>query len=276
MTRLRLPKVRVALVLAMLVVGGIAGASPAGASGEMTLSFRAVAGADGVRVGMDVLEGAASRAQAVLDSSHESRALAAQPYAPSPGAYPLMVASDHPGVPAQTVETSEHGGYRLRASSNEKASEAYAASGAFDQLASVVASKAVARVADEARWVAAGAVSTFEGVTAGPLHLATVSSSADVRRLPTGELERRSSLAVTGISILGQEVRLTDQGIVAVGATTPLPSSDPLLVALAEAGVTVSYLGSRDTPTGVIAPGLRIETGNVVITLGQASAAVDS
>jgi hypothetical protein len=99
---------------------------------------------------------------------------------------------------------------------------------------------------------------------------------------PTGDPDRQSSLVVNGVTIAGQAVGFTDAGFVTPGGATPLPPSDPLLKALSSAGVAVSYLQPETTPTGMVAPGLRIvttqeipgagRTATVSLTLGRAQA----
>ena len=270
------------------------------------MRFQASAAADGARLSITVpgatvvdqiIDGGGPTAQAAIDSLGGSSALAAQPYpgelaiigpglgasligAPQPPAYPFVAASRHPSTPEQSVEPNP--GYSLVARSTESASEASARSGSADEAAKTLLTQATATVEAGPEQIVAEASNRVEALTVGPLSIASAVSSARVVGKPTGEPERQSSLVVDGIAIAGQAVGFTDAGFVTPGGATPLPSSDPLLQALASAGVTMSYLAPETTPTGVVAPGLRIvttqevpgagRTATVSLTLGRASA----
>ena len=270
------------------------------------MRYQAGAAADGARLSVTVpgatvvdqiIDGGGPTAQAAIDSLGGSSALAAQPYpgeqaiigpgrgasligAPQPPAYPFVAASRHPSTPEQSVEPNP--GYSLVARSTESASEASARSGSADDAAKALLTQATAGVEAGPEQIVAEASNRVEGLTVGPLSIASAVSSARVVGKPTGEPERQSSLVVNGIAIAGQVVGFTDAGFVTPDGATPLPSSDPLLKALSSAGVAVSYLAAETTPTGVVAPGLRIvttqevpgagRTATVSLTLGRASA----
>jgi hypothetical protein len=292
----------------MAGIAGIAtlavpGMSPAGAQ---SLRYQAGAAADGARLSVTVpgatvvdqiIDGGGPTAQAELNSLGGSSALAAQPYpgelaiigpglgasligAPQPPAYPFVAASRHPSMPEQTVEPNP--GYSLVARSTESSSEASARSGAADETNKVFLTQATAAVKADPEQVVAEASNRVEALTVGPLSIASAVSSARVVGKPTGDPERQSALAVNGVTIAGQAVGFTDAGFVTPGGATPLPPSDPLLTALSSAGVAVSYLAPETTPTGVVAPGLRIvttqeipgagRTATISLTLGRASA----
>jgi hypothetical protein len=281
----------------------VPGMSPAGAQ---SLRYQAGAAADGARLSVaipgatvvdQIIDGGGPTAQAEVNSLGGSSALAAQPYpgelaiigpglgasligAPQPPAYPFVAASRHPSAPEQTVEPNP--GYSLVARSTESSSEASARSGAADETSKVLLTQATAAVKAEAEQVVAEASNRVETLTVGPLSIASAVSSARVVGKPSGDPERQSALAVNGVTIAGQAVGFTDAGFVTPGGATPLPPSDPLLKALSSAGVAVSYLAPETTPTGVVAPGLRIvtkqeipgagRTATVSLTLGRASA----
>jgi hypothetical protein len=204
--------------------------------------------------------------------------------APQPPPYPFIAQSRHPSTPEQHVEYGQF--FKLQAKSDETSSSATAATSDFGGDAKFFASRAEAKVSNTGDEVAAQASNRFEGLVAGPLQIVSVVSSAAVNRSPGSEATRASSLVVTGASINGQAVGFSDKGFVVGANATPLPPSDPLLKALAQAGVTVSYLSPEATPSGVVAPGLRIvtvreipgaaRTATLALTLGRASATVEA
>jgi hypothetical protein len=304
------PHWRRVLVLAAagLVAGGLIGPGTAGAQ---LASFSASATADGGRMGLfipgasvadQIIDGGGPVAQADIDSLGGSRAFAATPYPgelgvigpgivtslaglPAPPDYPFIAASRHPATPEHHVEYGQF--YRLQAKSTEDSSEASARTSEFGGDVKLLASRAAARVANEAGGtVTAEAGNTFDGISAGPLRIASVASTATVSQAADGEPTKQSSLVVTGVSVNGQAIGFTDQGFVAGSDARPLPPSDPLMAALGEAGVTVTYLRAEPTPSGIVAPGLRIvavrdvpgaqRTVTVALTLGRASATVEA
>jgi hypothetical protein len=305
----QIPQWRVALAFgtAGLVAVGLPGSGAAAAGPG---SFSASATADGGRMALivpgasiadQIIDGGGPVAQADIDSLGSSRAFAATPYpgelgvigpgivtslvgAPQPPGYPFIAASRHPATPEQHVEYGQF--YRLQARSSEDSSEASARTSDFGGDIRMMASRASARVADEAGTITAQAVNRFEGITAGPLQISAIDSSASVSQAADGEPAKQSSLVVTGASIDGQAVGFSDQGFVVGSDAQPLPPSDPLMAALGQAGVTVTYLQSETTPSGIVSPGLRIvavreipgaqRTATVVLTLGRASAAVEA
>jgi hypothetical protein len=297
----------VALGAAGVLAVGLTGAGSAGAD---AIRFSASATADGGRLAFlvpgasvsdQIIDGGGPVAQADLDSLGSSRAFASTPYpgelgvigpgivaslinAPQPPPYPFIAQSRHPSTPEQHVEYGQF--FKLQAKSDETSSSATAATSDFGGDAKFFASRAEAKVSNTGDEVAAQASNRFEGLVAGPLQIVSVVSSAAVNRSPGSEATRASSLVVTGASINGQAVGFSDKGFVVGANATPLPPSDPLLKALAQAGVTVSYLSPEATPSGVVAPGLRIvtvreipgaaRTATLALTLGRASATVEA
>jgi hypothetical protein len=290
-----------------LIAVGLNGSGTAAA--DIT-SFSASATADGGRMAMfvpgasisdQVIDGGGPVAQADVDSLGGSRGFASTPYPgelgvigpgiltsllglPAPPNYPFIAASRHPAKPEDHVEYGQF--YRLQANSSQDSSEASARTSEFGGDIKIFASRAAARVANEAGTVSAAAGNTFDGITAGPLRIAAVESSATVSQTPSGEPARQSSLVVTGVSIDGQAIGFSDKGFVAGSDARPLPPSDPLIGALDQAGITVTYLQAETTPSGIVAPGLRIvavrdipgaqRTVTLALTLGRASATVEA
>jgi hypothetical protein len=305
----QVPRRRASVLLGVagLVAVGLSGSGTAAA--DLT-SFSASAMADGGRMGLfvpgasisdQVIDGGGPVAQADIDSLGGSRAFAATPYPgelgvigpgivtsllglPAPPNYPFIAASRYPATPENHVEYGQF--YRLQARSSQDSSEASARTSEFGGDIKILASRATARVASEAGTVLAAAGNTFDGITAGPLRIAAVESSATVNQPPAGEPARQSSLVVTGVSIDGQAIGFSDKGFVVGSDAQPLPPSDPLMGALEQAGVTVTYLQAETTPSGIVAPGLRIvavrdipgaqRTVTLALTLGRASATVEA
>jgi hypothetical protein len=296
-------------VLAVATVLFVPGAAQGDDEG---LRYQAFASADGARFGLlvpgasavdQIIDAGGPVAQAVLNSLGTSAGFAAQPYPgelaligpglgatllglPQPPGYPFIAASRHPSTPEAHVEPTAF--YRLFSKSDQIASSAEARSGhtAPDGSSNGGFSQAAASVSREGSRVTADASNRVEGLTAGPLRLGAVVSSAKVGRLAGHDAERQSALEVTGVSIAGQAVGFSEQGLVLPGTNTPLPSSDPLLTALHQAQVKISYLKAEVTPDGVIAPGVQIVTVGTLpgaqrtvtlsVTLGRASASVEA
>jgi hypothetical protein len=122
----------------------------------------------------------------------------------------------------------------------------------------------------------------------GTLRIGNVHSHAEAQLGPTGAPTLGGSMQVEGVSVQGQQVGITDKGLVVAGTTVPLPDRSPLRQALDSAGIDVVYLAAEQNPAKgtVVAPGLQITvttplpqgvgTGTVVttLTLGQAVASV--
>ena len=123
---------------------------------------------------------------------------------------------------------------------------------------------------------------------ASVLRIAHVRSHAEAKLGPEGDPKLDGSMQVDGVSVLGQAVGITDQGLVAAGTTVPLPDSSPLVGALGTAGISMRYIAAAKDPKqgSVVAPGLEItvtrDVGSVAgagktvttLTLGQAVASV--
>ena len=271
--------------LAFAVVG-LFGASlvtsPAGAEGFTSFEARAVA--EGVRmsfgapnfVAVDTfMDGGGPVAQAVLDGLGNSQAFASSPYPgdlfltgpglvagltglPSPPAYPFYVNSSYPTTEEAKVEQP---GYQLQAQSHESHSQSSASSGGGSGDSAVMLVKTTASALHDE---AIGAVVADAAVKAdlinigGVLKIVSGEAKATATRTAAGELQRQSSLVLSGVSIGGQGVGFTDQGFVTGPNNTPLPDDGPLAGALKQAGISVRYLKGVQTENGVISPGFVI------------------
>ena len=90
------------------------------------------------------------------------------------------------------------------------------------------------------------------------LKIASVHATASVTQEPGKDLVRQASLEVKGVTIAGQAVGITSEGLVVGDKPTPLPAGNPFEQALAQAGVKLRWLGGYDTTDGIVAPQLEI------------------
>jgi len=286
------------IVAGCLLVGiGVAGFSVTTSAGaaDGPSAFFAIANADGVHAMIEMkgytvvdqlLDAGLPSAQATIDSLGTSAAYAAEPYpgdlvltAPGTGAiatggvcgplklspcpaipdYPLIAQSTFPGQDSGSIDGAVT---KLSAHSTDSSSSSNAETGLGDPATasggrSTIASNVHHETATGA--VAASAESTVESLTlADVLRIGRAHASAKVTQAVGGSLTRESSLDVTGVTIAGQAVGLTDQGLLLAGTSTPLPPTSPLLGILADRGITVRYLAPETTPTGVVAPGIEV------------------
>lgn len=283
-------------------------ASTAGAQQSAGATYAGTASADGLRVTYSVddfvvtdrfVDGGAPLAQAAV-STLESVAFASAPYpgevvvtapglvtgaagAPSAPAYPLVAASRYPAPEEQTVD---HGVVHLASSSTASSSRASGAGGGpDDEAATAGASQATAEVVhDETNGTVTSTATTRTEAfsVAGVFRIGRATSTAQVVDAPEGDPQRSSSLDVGEVTIAGQTVALTEQGLALPGTSTPLPDGSPLLNALVDQGIEVRYLAAEETADGVIAPGLEVRVthalpgspspGMLVYRFGQAAA----
>lgn len=196
-------------------------------------------------------------------------------------AYPAYAASRYPAKEHAKVEQP---GYSLRSDSTEVSSQARARSavGAEDDSASTVATaKSTVDPATTAS-AATGQADTQPLTVNGVLRLGHVHSVASAKVDPDGKLQRSSDLQIGRTTVGGQEVVITPKGVRAAGQTVPVPETPPA-EALEDAGVTVRYLTSERTRSGVMSAGIEVrarrqdpESGAVTTvqyTLGRSFAA---
>jgi hypothetical protein len=274
-------------------------------------AFRGVAAAEGIRVGVSavgapvtnsVVDGASPIAQASVDSTSGSSALASVAYpgdlvVTTPGLlagvsggqlsgvppYPLLATAGSTTTPEQIVEGP---GSTMRATAAARRAEAIARSGAAPAAEGAPAPAWLTSStveADDAGIVTSTAASEVTGVIIGPLVLGRVTASSMVRRAPGGEPGWATSFEATGLTIDGTGVVLMPDGLVVAGTTTPV-SASPLQPVLDGAGISVRLLTVETTPDGVISAGLvvtrtqelptAISPVTVSYTFGRALAAV--
>ena len=274
-------------------------------------AFRGVAAAEGIRVGVSavgapvtntVVDGASPIAQAAIDSTSGSSALASVAYpgdlvVTTPGLlagvsggqlsgvppYPLIATAGSTTTPEQKVDGP---GSAMRAAATDRRAEATARSGAAplteDGPAPAWATSSFVE-ADDAGVVTSLALSDVTGVTIGPLTLGRVTARSVVRRAPGADPTRETTFDATGVSVGGQAVALTPAGLVVAGTTTPV-SASPLQPVLDGAGISIRPLAAETTSDGVVSAGLvvsktqelptAISPVTVSYTLGRALAAV--
>jgi hypothetical protein len=300
------PRIRTAAVMAVVgLVAAASGWSPAGAS-DLT-SFDARAQAEGFRfsfgapgfVAVDTfIDGGGPVAQSVLDGLGNSQSFASLPYPsdnaisgpglvagltglPSPPTYPFYVNSSYP---TQEKATFTQPGLNLEATSSDLGTEGIATSGGGGNGSSVFAVSAhtSSKRDDATGAVIAEAVTTADMIDiGGVLKIAAGAVTAKVTRSAGGDPVRESSFHLDGVNISGTAVGFNDKGFVFAGSGAPIPSDNPLMQALRQAGIDVRYLAAADDDNGVISPGLVITqhaqfpgSPNLILTyvLGRASA----
>lgn len=197
--------------------------------------------------------------------------------------YPLIASSSFPGNPSSTVA---FGSWNLDAQSRERESAGTTTDGANRTEARVIADT----ISDV---VTATATTAIGAVDVGPLvQLAGIRSSATVVQAADGDLERSTEFSVASLSVLGQQLRLTANGLELAGVNLPLDldqsvdAVEELLTALADQGTAIRLIDATETSEGVISAGLVIETtfdtgingiiATVAMTLGRTYANVSN
>ena len=306
-----------AIAALLLAAGAMATGGTGQAAGDPApLVFSGEATASGVRVTVQAPEApltntpfdvGAPTAYAQLDTIGGTNAYAAYPFpgtvfqsgpgiavgllnqsgvpVPSPPGFPNYVASDGTTPSAE----SGSGPYHLKATSTPTKADALATGGMGSDGGNVGLATATATV--ESLGTGAGAVatavSTNEALTIGPLTIGSVRSRVIVKITPDGTTTPTTELAVSGVRIVGVPISVTQDGLVAGGATVPFTVDPALTSALAQAGLTVELVAGRQIDKGAIAPAVRITapvptpglgngTGKMILVLGGASAAFSS
>lgn len=287
---------------AVLVGGGVVLITLVGVAGaaRSETTFSALAAADGVRTTISdpgvVPTGATlglsgPTAQAVIDSLGNSRAFASLPYpgdlaVSAPGLargqgaagvpdYPAYAASNSQGQPSSDVTTPA--GYALHAKSDTSSSSATATGGGASDAANAGSSVSSATVATKGGVVTATAESTTEAFEiAGVLRIGRVHALATA----TGDGKRSSELQFGDVTVAGQAVGITDQGLTTPGGAAPLPDSSPVRAVLAQAGISVRYLAPQTVDDGIESGGVEVHvvrgdrsgTAETIYTIGRAEA----
>lgn len=252
-------------------------------------SWAADAAADGIRVQVivndflvvsNIVDAGGPSAQAVVNAFGDSRAYAAYPYPGdivltahglSQGAapkYPLIAQSD----PTQPNSDVTAGPYALHARSSDDASSAVAQAAGGGGNVSVGTTQSTATAAHESGTgaVNAEADTTSEGLSiAGVLSIGRVHSHAQMTAVLGAPVKRSSDTEVANVAVGGQQVGLTDKGLVLGGTDVPLPPDSTADAMLKAAGVEVHYLAPIQTDTSTVAPGFSVSVQQNVPGVGE-------
>ncbi|MCU1351794.1 MAG: hypothetical protein JWM05_1003 [Acidimicrobiales bacterium] len=303
-----------AAVVGAVVVVVTAPLQAVGARADSSGSYTTTARADAFRVGVsatgfivnDLTDTSGPTAQARVDSLGTSVGFASFLYpgdviAGTPGlvaslvvpklglpppdlpAYPLAVASQHPGQPSDKVDQPA---LSLSAESTAGSSTGHAAATGPDSGGNATG-KAVADAAskvDSSGKPVADAASTVEAVTiASVLRIGRVVATAHAESSGTGAPVTRSSFSAEAMTVAGVPVALTEKGLGLAGSSVPLPPSSSVSQALAASGISVRYLAPVTSPGAIQSAGLVVTvvthspTGNkytVVYTFGVVQAGI--
>jgi hypothetical protein len=284
--------------LALLAaVGGMsamplaAGASPlrTPADNGGSSTWAAIAAADGARIGVvvkdflvvsDVVDVGGPAAQSVLNGFGDSKAYAAFPYPGeialtahglSQGAvpnYPLIAQSN----PTQQERDVDAGPVHLHAQSADDRSAATSQSGtgSGDFAAGTARSTAITAHDPDSGAVTSDAESTIDAISIkGVLSIGRVHSHARMVSEPGAPARRFADTQLVDVMVGGQEVGVTDKGLVLAGSNVPLPPDSTANAMLSAAGITVHYLTATKTPTSLVAPGLSVTAVEDVPGVGE-------
>lgn len=242
--------------------------------------------------------------QALVDSAGQSVAFASAPYpgeviaagpsmvngflpqgVPPLPPYPFIVSTSYPGAPsAEQVQ----GPTRVAAESAENDSRSSAVVGVAAGAPSVASAQARSAVARDAETdtLTAQAESRIDGLFVDPmLVIGEISSRAVLTARPGGEPTKETSFSVGTITVAGTTIGLTDDGFKLGPGALPGQDLSSLMAVLHDAGITLTFLPARETPTSVDSAGLAVSydrddpnAGRVraTVTLGRVRAQVNS
>ena len=279
------------LVGAVALVAPIPVAATAVGAAVSSSQWAGSASADGVRTGVEVddflvvsnvVDAGGPATQAVVNSFGDSKAYAAFPYPGeivltahglSQGAapnYPLIAQSN----PTRPKDDVAQGPYSLHAESQDDSSKAVAQAAAGGGGLAVATGSSTAEVAHDpdSGAVTAAAESTLEGVSVeGVLRIGRMHSYAQVVSTPGEPAKRTFGTEAADVEVGGQQVALTDKGLVLAGTDIPLPPDSTANAALAAAGITVHYLSPSGKGPSLVAPGVSISAVQDVPGVGRAT-----
>jgi hypothetical protein len=195
------------------------------------------------------------------------------------------VAQSNNGGPSHS-ETHQ-GPYDVKADSSDDASSAVAQVTGDAGSAAAATTRSQAHVVHDTKTgaVTSTAESTTEGFSvAGVFSIGRVHSFARITS-PVVTTKPASDTEFGDVIVGGQEVGVTDKGLVLPGTDIPLPPDSTANALLKSAGITVHYLAGTRTATSVVAPALSVSAGQdvpsvgettVTYVLGQASASAQA
>jgi hypothetical protein len=180
--------------------------------------------------------------------------------------YPAAARADHPSTPVddvQIVPDANLGAGRLHAEASDQSSSAYAHLGYQVDTIGLLPSFSIATVRTSARTtqinpdtLEAVATSTISGIKLlGGLitidHMTSEVTASIANDTPKATV---SKVVVTGATIAGTPVGITDQGIVGLGSPTALaPVIDALVAPLLQQGIQIRTTPSSTSRTGTTA-----------------------
>ncbi len=267
------------------------------ALGAAPTDFEGTAGASSLRVLVKVaadptgtvFEASAPISSARVSSQPDAESFAASPYPgadtlsllsslPSgpPPALPFLVRAGSPGDPSASAQGV---GYSLVADATSTSAHGRGTSGgsAADALStgSLVSESDVDAAEEAVTSIARADVVAF---AAGPLSISRITSKAMAASIGGDRPQYSSSISIGDIDINGVRVGLGPSGLTIAGTTTPLPDTSPLVQALAQAGVSVTYVAEQRADDAITAPALSVHVvdpnkqTDTTYFLGQATA----
>lgn len=223
--------------------------------------------------GGQVLFATPATAQAVLDSLGASQAFAGAPY---PGDfavnfpntangltgaglpdYPFYASSSHPAAPESERRVGLNA---LSARSGKDSSVGEAQTGLATGNPSVASAVGRAQATRQADTVMAEASSSIDGFALGTtLRLGRISTLARLTVQPGSPPVKETSVSVASVTIAGQTVGFTEQGLVATDKTLAPPVDVAALdQILAQAGIELRYVPAVETPSSITSASLRV------------------
>lgn len=283
-------------VLALAAFGAVqSSTAPTGAqTGQAAFSASAVAdlGRGDVRVAPPIVveslaDPGAVTAQASLDSLSTSRAFAANPYpgtlvgqlpgtlsgalgTPSlPDLVPTVVTAEHPLTPTASFGV---GPAQMQAESNATTASARVTDGSNRSSAKVINDPSTGEVI-------ARAESVVGGVELGNvMSISGYRSVAEMRRTPSGEIEKATDISIARLTILDQTFSISTDGVHLLGSTMPLPGAedllDQLMTAAAGEGYSIELVEPVATDESVVAPGMVVTYTTEVPNVGATTTTV--
>ena len=197
-------------------------------------------------------------------------------------AYPFYIDASYPTNPRPDPRTAPAG--TLVASAGPTDAMGYAGAGFGDEATALGHFEATAAVSKNGGSAVAAGTSVGRNVRFGPLEIGSLVSTAVATLDGEGRLARESTLSVTGMTVDGQGLAVSDGTIVLADSKVPLAEAAGVTKALADAGVNVRYLAAQETTTGLTSAALAVSRtqeipGGAPVTvqfiLGQVSASID-
>jgi hypothetical protein len=176
-------------------------------------------------------------------------------------------------------QTADQPGIHVHAASSQQHSDAETIIGSADGQ---VRTTATAGVVDEV--VAAHAEAIIGDLTAGPLRISGLRTSATLTRRADGTIKRDSGLTVASASTAGVPISIGAGGITVASTSIPIPGAGSLRDLLKGSGIDVHVLAGESTDTSVMSPVLVITTpfvsllnnpGTATYVIGRATALLD-